>query len=459
MLARWGAAQYGMFALSSSLVVSMGLLDGGVRVLTRIRLAEALKEGDQVAYRNALGSGVVSFACVAFAASFFAAALAASGLLSAWFHLPVGGEWLLLTSMVLTCVFMITNLALEPLAARENLSALKAANTWGAISSIPLCAAAVWLGASVFWTTILYMACIIIPNFVLLLLHKIHDEFPWRDSLSFHPRMLLETLRSGVWYYLTTVSLVLKGHGFTFLVSALLGPAAAGLFYILLRLTEVITNLGTTASETSLASLATAHSNEERRLRFHQSWLYVTSFCLYASVSLTLLGEPILRRWLPGHPKIVHGLGVSMAIFGLTSALSRVSVNASMGLGNIRGAAIANIFEAVINLGLAVVGFYIAGLPGILLGGSLGIFVMIPTLRKIADLCGDTFLSIYLAPLRSLIPGLLISATLNGMALMSQSPPLWILALAASGILLVRYLRGFHKVDGLSVGGTETAGV
>ncbi|NCW28226.1 MAG: hypothetical protein EBV83_08055, partial [Verrucomicrobia bacterium] len=39
MLRNWGPEGYGLFALASSLFVSLALLDGGIRSLTRVRLA------------------------------------------------------------------------------------------------------------------------------------------------------------------------------------------------------------------------------------------------------------------------------------------------------------------------------------------------------------------------------------------------------------------------------------
>ena len=117
MLAHWGPEQYGLFALASSLLVSMGLLDGGVRALTRVRLAEALGRNDPQAMSRALGAGVVTFASVVFAATVLGIALATSGKLASWLDLPTDGSLVLAVTMGVTGLFMITSLALEPLAA------------------------------------------------------------------------------------------------------------------------------------------------------------------------------------------------------------------------------------------------------------------------------------------------------------------------------------------------------
>src|SRR5271165_3192552 len=64
MLKRWGADGFGLFGLSSSLLVSMALTDGGVRSLTRLRLAEAIRNSDEAGFRRALGEGVFTFLTV-----------------------------------------------------------------------------------------------------------------------------------------------------------------------------------------------------------------------------------------------------------------------------------------------------------------------------------------------------------------------------------------------------------
>ena len=445
MLAKWGAAQFGLFALSSSLLVSMALLDGGVRALTRIRMAEALKRGDEEGLRRAFGEGLVTFGSVAAVATGLAFAFAATGWLETWFRLAPGGGLVLAVTVAMTGIMMTTFLLLEPLAAKGNLSALKAANTWGAIAAIPLCGIAVWLDASVLTVVVLYSVSVMLPNFIVAARQRLYALFPWRQRSVFHPLVVLETLRAGMWYYLTTVSLVVKTHALTFVVSAIAGPAEAGLFYILLRLTEIIGTVGATASETSLAALASAPDAAARAQRFRQSWLYVAVFCLHGALALSLLGEPLLRLWLPGDHQIVGGLGVSMAIFGLAGAASRVAVNASMGLGAVRIAAIGNLIEALGDVALAAVGYHLAGLPGLLVGGSVGLLAMAPVARRVALLCGQTFLEAYVQPLGVLVLGLAAAGVMQAGAAWTEQLALWIVAIGASGLVAVWQLRRIHR--------------
>lgn len=447
MIAKWGAEGYGVFALASSLLVSMALLDGGVRALTRLRLAEALTTGDDQAYRRAYAEGLFTFASVVGVACLVAAALGATGVLQTLLKLPDGASGILVMTVFLTGFMMITLLGLEPVAARGHLSSLKAANTWGALIAIPLIAATVWLGGSIGLVVFLYSACLIIPNLVVAVQERLFALAPWQFFRRFGVRELWRTLRAGVWFYLTTVALVVKTHALTFLVSALAGPAEAGLFYVLLRLSEIVGNVGATASETSLAALAGDRSKAERAHSFRQSWVYVSIFCLHGALVFALLGDQIIHLWLKAEQVLPRGAGVTLAIFGLTGAFSRVVVNASMGLNLVRPASLANMAEAVLDIVLAGVGYHLAGLPGLFIGGSIGVlFLLIPG-SSISELCGQKMRETYLTPLRWLVPGLVLAAAVQfGSGLLPQWY-FWFAALGVSGVVALLQLKRAHRGD------------
>ena len=149
MISRWGAGGYGLFALASSLLVSMALLDGGIRSLTRIQMADAWKRNDEERARRVYSQSLLTFVCVCMIAIAASIALALTGWMGEWLRLPPGGSGVLVLAVACTAVLMTTLLALEPLAGRGNLSALKAANTCGALAAIPLCGALVFSGAQV----------------------------------------------------------------------------------------------------------------------------------------------------------------------------------------------------------------------------------------------------------------------------------------------------------------------
>jgi len=444
MILKWGAEGYGLFALASSLLVSMALLDGGVRALTRIRLTEALKLGDDEAFRRVYAEGLFTFLCVSALAGALALVLASGGGMTTLLKLPEGGAGVLVLTVFLTGLLMTTLLGLEPLAARGNLSILKAANTWGALMAIPICAAAVWFGGSVGLVVCLYSICLIAPNVLVAARSGLLALTPWKYFLRFGPGVALETLHAGIWFYLTTVSLVLKTHALTFLVSALAGPAEAGVFYVLLRLSEVVGNVGATASETSLAALAGARSDAERAENFRQSWQYVAVFCLHGAMVFALLGDQLIHFWLAAAKILPLGAGAALGVFGLTGAFSRVVINAAMGLNVVKGAAIASLAEAVTDIILAAIGYRVAGLPGLFLAGGAGVVFLFPTAARIARLCGQQVRTVYLSPLGPLVPGLAVAGAIQFAAGWSSHWGVWLLALAGSGLVAVWQLRKIH---------------
>jgi len=450
MIVKWGPEGYGLFALASSLLVSMALIDGGVRALTRLKLAETLKAGDEEGYRTAFWRGLAAFAFGSSAVFALAMVLGATGALQKALQLPPGGAWVLVVTVGLTGFYLLSTLALEPIAARGNLSLLKAANTIGAVAAIPVCAVALMLNGSVLLVTVLYSLCAIIPGLALGYREKLYAIRPPDGFRFFDYKAIGQTFRSGAWFYLTTVALILKTHALTFVVAAMAGPAEAGIFYILLRFTEIIGNVGATASETSLASLAAADTAKAIAENFRQSWLYVAIFSLYGAAGLIFLGRELLNFWLPKDYLLPAGVLAAMALFGLTGAFSRVVVNASMGLHIVKGGAIANLIEAIVDIGLAAVGYYLAGLTGVLVGGSLGVFVLMPQARRIAALGGWSFLKTYLQPLLRLVPGLVISSVVLALAHLSSHPAVWLLAASATGVVAVWELRRLHKASSLA---------
>lgn len=447
MISKWGAEGYGVFALASSLLVSMALLDGGVRALTRLRLAEALKSGKDDAYARAYAEGMLTFTYVVILAVLIAIGLGATGLLKSSLKLPDGASEILVMTVGLTGIMMITLLMLEPLAAKGNLSTLKAANTWGAVVSIPVIAGVVWFGGSIGLVIFLYSACLIIPNLIVAWKTGLFALAPWRYLTSFRFQEIIGTLKAGSWFYLTTVALVVKTHALTFLVSALAGPAEAGIFYVLLRLTEIVGNVGATASETSLAALAGNRTNAERAGSFRHSWLYVCVFCLHGAIVFTFLGDQMIHLWLNQGEILARGAGFTLAVFGLAGAFSRVVVNAAMGLELIRPASIANMAEAVADIIFAAIGYKIAGLPGLFIGGSVGVLFLLFPATKIAHLCGQNFFQTYLSPLRTIIIGLAAAAVLQIAAGFSPHWYFWIAALGLSGVIALFQLKRAHRGD------------
>ncbi len=452
MLSRWGTAGYGVFALASSLLVSMALLDGGVRALTRIKMADAWKRRDSESMEQVYSEGLLTFASVSLIAVAVFAILSRSGCLTAWFHLPPDGSGVLVMTALCTAVLMTSILALEPLAAEGNLSTLKASNTLGALAAIPACALLVYLGGGVEPVIITYAACMTLPNVVVAYRHDLFAMIPWRTLRSFTPLTAFRTLRSGFWYYLTTISLIGKTHALTFLVSAIAGPGEAGIFYILLRFSEMISNVASTSSETSLAALTAATETEKRRACFTQSWQHVALFSIQGALIFLFMTGQLLTLWLHGEISLTPWIGLGLAIFGLTGSFSRAVVNTSMGLGLTRYAATAGFGEAILGILGAYAGYHVAGLSGLLLGGSLGALCLLPVIRKISMACVSSCAKtakrsdviLWILPLKPLLPGIFGSAIILWGSSLNGSLPC-LLGVSLSVLITLLGLKRLHS--------------
>ena len=441
MISRWGSIRYGLFALASSLLVSMALLDGGIRSLTRIQMAEAAKRGDTESLSRIYAEGILTFASVSILAVIACSLLSWSGCLTTWFHLPKGGSGVLVLTVFCTAILMTSILALEPLAAKGNLSTLKAANTWGAMAAIPVCALLMFLGAGVGPVILTYAASMTLPNLIMAWWKGLFALLPWSEFRRFRPATALRTLHHGFWYYLTTVSLIGKTHALTFLVSAIAGPAEAGIFYILLRFSEIISNVASTSSETSLAVLTADANERERHDDFLQSWLHVALFSITGALMFLFLTDQLLVLWLHGAVSIPTHIGLGLALFGLSGAFSRVVMNSSMGLDLTRPAALAGLAEALIGILAAYAGYHAGGLTGLLLGGSLGFLCLLPVSSRVSHRCGFQHAGSWVISLYPLIPGFLLSGAILYAGSLSTHGATFLGALFLVGAITVWQLR------------------
>ena len=420
MIRLWGAEKYGLFALSSSLFVSLALLDGGVRSLTRVRLAPLLAEGKTEDAMRTLIHGLLAFMIVCGFALLIALGLCANDFLSHILHLPPGGQTVLLISGILTSFWMTSLLAL------------------------PACSVCLFLGAGPLITMGAMILCLIIPNLLLLFrnlprksLHLWSKSFPIREALT--------TLVHGFPYYLTTIALIGKTHGLTFLISAMAGPAEAGIFYILLRLSETLSNVASTSSETSVATLAFDTTRSQRILLFRQSWTWVLLFSLHGALALTLIAPTLWNWWLPSFSSPPPMVWPALALFGWMGGWSQMTTNSSMGLGLIQSAAVVCLTEAVLTIVLAYLGFLHGGFAGLFFGGAMAGLVTGFQSVRITKSLQEPFLRLWLHPLRELMPGLLLSGLILLGASLVHTPWVCILALLIPAALVLWQMKQLSK--------------
>ncbi|MFH1067187.1 MAG: hypothetical protein V1746_04740 [bacterium] len=447
MLKNWGEEGFGLFSLASSLLVSLALLDCGIRLSTRMHLCETGKSGSEERFRHAWASGVVSFAVVTFAAALIGLLLAAPQLWSKALHLTAGGDSTMAITVLFTGVFMLTTLALEPLPARNQLSKIKQANTIAMWLAIPALAAAVWTGASPNLAIGLYFICLIVPNIIFFFTTGLWHERLLSACKEVSLRDIFKTFRFGGWYYLSTIAGIARGHGITFLVSMVAGPAQAGIFYILLRISEIVSTLGSTASETSMAQLATAPDAQQQAARFRQSYLYSLVFTLNGCFVVGFAIETFLKFWLGSHVNFQDGIGWAAATYGISTALGVVVVTACVGIGRVRFVVICNLVQAAATWLLGWLFFKQFGLVGLFYGAAFAGLADVPAFFVVAKHFQQTCWQTWIAPLKRLAISSFISFVALAAAAWSQQLMWAVVATLVAGVVVLYEWRRMHAPD------------
>lgn len=412
MIRTWGPVGFALFALANSVLVSMAGLDSGIRGATRLRLCDALQRGDRADGDLAIWEGAAAFAVVALPVAAAGWAAAALGGWSRWLHLPPEGDFLLGLTVTLVCLFLFTILLLERLIAQNRLSTLKAANTAGAVAALPVLAAVLWLKASPTVAVTLYFLCLLVPNGILLLREGTFHAGFWPQARRLRWGNVVETFRTGKWFYATTIASVAKSHALTFLVAALGGAAMAGTFYLLLRITEVVGTLGVASADTALAALAGEPSPRRRGANFRHTYAYALIFCLHGALGIAFLTPLVLPLWLPADALrgLSPAIGWFIAAYGLATAFSKLVVCSAIPVGIFRRTTAGNLAEAAVTLGLGWLLLPRFGLPGLFLASVPAALMIVPAARALAQNFSQTARETWLAPWRPLRGPLAASA-------------------------------------------------
>jgi hypothetical protein len=223
------------------------------------------------------------------------------------------------------------------------------------------------------------------------------------------------------------------------------GPTEAGIFYILLRLSETLSNVASTSSETSVATLAFDTTRSQRILLFRQSWTWVLLFSLQGALALTLIGPILWNWWLPSFSSLPPMVWPALALFGWMGGWSQMTTNSSMGLGLIQSAAVVCLAEAALTIVLAYLGFLHGGFAGLFFGGAMAGLVTGFQSVRITKSLQEPFLRLWLYPLRELIPGLLLSALILLGASLIHTPWVCILALLIPAALVLWQMKQLSK--------------
>ena len=395
MLAQWGAQGYGEFALASSAFVLLTALDCGVRPRLRVLLCTAAAEQDMESYRALIAKAVLTSAVVWGTALLLLAAGAALPLLG----FGASETRLIAVTAGMTALVSISGLLVEPLAARGRISDFKLAGAAGSFLALPVVYFFVRSGYGPATAIGAWLGCLAASNFTLFGSSQLLGERFWLGFRGVRARDVAVTLKESFWFGLINFTWLTKTHGLTFLVSQASGAAAAGTFFILLRLSEVVGTLCTVSSDAAIAALATARDDRARVEAFTHVYRYAIGLSLLAAGAVVLVAPYALPLWIGAAGIISVGTAASVACFGFASGLNRIITGVATGLGLARSASRWGVVEAVVTLVSVAIALRLAGLAATFVCASLAVGMLLPVTLQIRRRLNRTFSETWLGPM------------------------------------------------------------
>src|SRR5262249_16953541 len=111
----------------------------------------------------------------------------------------------------------------------------------------------------------------------------------------------------------------------------------------------------------------------------------------------------------------------------------------------VKMAALSNLAEAAVSTIGAVIGYKLGGLPGVLIGGSIGSLIMLLPAQKIAALCGERFFDAFVRPLGSLNLALALITVTQIAGGFTQSFVARAACIALAGAITLSQWRRLHR--------------
>ena len=408
MIRTWSAQGYGEFAIGSSTFVLLSLTDVGIRANTRLALCRA-GEKHCVKWPGILANSAIAFAVVGAVTVCLAIVLTVAGVGQTVFKISTANRNLLFATTTMTILVMLSGLLLEPLVAIGQIGKLKLATASGWLAAIPATSFVLFTKGSVTNGLMCWLACLLGANLIVLFRHRAVFRGMRVPRVQLEFDKLVATFKESFWFNICNASWTLKTYGTTLVISALIGPAAAGFFFILLRLSEVISALGAISSDVSFGELAHARTAVERRRSFHSSYSWAVVLCSHIALVIGFCTRDLLQRWLhPATPMSIFVGGIVVAL-GLASAFNRTVTYAAMGLDLARNAAQWGLIEAGV-FAAAIVASCQLGLMTQLSLATLSAFALIPLALAVSHRLGISFAGAWLQSFRFVAPFLAASA-------------------------------------------------
>ncbi len=434
MIRTWGAQGYGEFALASSTFVLLSLVDLGIRAKTRLALCSA-GEKDRAQWPGILAHGAVTFAATGALTICLAAVLTIAGVEQNLFKIATTNRNLLLITTTMSILVMLSGLLLEPLVAMGRIGKLKLATAIGWLAAIPAVAFVLSARGSMIAALVSWLGCLLGAN--LFVLFRSRSVFGRANG--FRPQLglgkLVATLKEGFWFNICNATWTLKTYGTTLLISVLNGPATAGFFFILLRLSEIISALGAISSDVSLGELAQASNAEQRRRSFRSSYSWTVVFCSHIALITAFCSRDFFVIWLHSATQMSIFVGTVVAALGFASAFNRTATYAAMGLGMAKTAAKWGIVEASCFMVAIVLASPSFGLLSQLSVATLSTFTLLPLALAVSGKLGTSSVQVWLQPFRAVAPFVVLSAAVLVIGNLSESEIAKLFAVLISGAI------------------------
>jgi ADP-heptose:LPS heptosyltransferase len=405
MLSAWGADRFGLFAVANSCVALMAFFDLGLRTLTRISLtAPQLSENEKVRL-HALN--LATFSLAAAIGVSVVSLLAVAGCWHRSLHLSPTGDFVIAMTAALTAAMMWLQLLVERIAATGNLSRVKAALFVGNLLAFGIVIALLKRGFGVATVTTVYFATLGAPLLFLLPIADLHPRDFARALAQLRLGEIIATFRAGGWINLITASWIFQSYGLVLLISCVIGPAAAGTFFLYLKLSELLGVLGASASEPTIAALAGAPTPLDRHRHFAAGYRSTLALCLTGAIGYTFFCNDLFRIWL--HRSLDNSYtGLMIGLFGVATGFSRMVTASSLGLAKPRQTAL-GLFAGAITITGLVIALHGRGGPELILAvGAAAALFLLPMAVTLARDFGSTFADTWLTPVAKLAPHLLI---------------------------------------------------
>jgi O-antigen/teichoic acid export membrane protein len=444
MIRTWDARGYGEFALASSTFVLLSLVDLGIRAKTRLALCSAGEKG-RAEWPHILSHTATTFAGIGALTIATAFLLTASGILNSLFKISSTNRNLLFITTTMSILVMLSGLLLEPLVAIGRIGKLKLATAAGWLAAIPAVAFVLSTKGSVIAAIVLWLGCLLGANVFVLFLSR--SVLRGANSFRYQFRFgkVVATLKEGLWLNICNATWTAKTYGATLLISALEGPGMAGLFFILLRLSEIISALGAISCDVSLGEFARASTVAQRRRCFESSYSWAALFCAHLAIVIGFLTSDFYRIWLPSSSPLPVFAGAVVAILGLSSALNRKSTYAAIGLGAAKLAAKCGLVEAGTFLALIGLLPHTLGLVGRLGLATLAVIALLPIALETSRRLSASSITVWLEPLASIAPFAVTSGMILLAAAMTGQLSVKIWALGVSIVIASLNVAYWHK--------------